>query len=47
VSTGPEAERTGTLLDISKPGNSNAGHPYGTTLSAKEKRALVEYLKTR
>jgi len=47
VSTGPEAERVGTLLDISRPGNSNAGHVYGTTLSPAEKRAIVEYLKTR
>jgi RoxA-like, cytochrome c-like len=47
ISTGPEAERVGTVLDVSLPGNSNAGHTYGTTLSAAEKRALVEYLKTR
>ncbi len=47
MSTGPQAERAGTLLDVSKPGNSNAGHTYGTSLSPREKRALVEYLKTR
>jgi hypothetical protein len=47
VSTGPEAERTGTFFDVSRPGNSNAGHTYGITLSPDEKRALVEYLKTR
>ena len=45
--TGPEAERVGTLLDVSRPGNGNAGHIYGTALSPGEKRALVEYLKTR
>jgi hypothetical protein len=28
------------------PGNSNAGHEYGTTLSEDDRRALVEYLKT-
>ena len=28
------------------PGNSNAGHTYGTDLSADDKRALIEYLKT-
>jgi hypothetical protein len=47
VSTGPQAERVGTPFDVSLPGNANAGHRYGTTLSAAEKRALVEYLKTR
>jgi hypothetical protein len=26
--------------------NSNSGHDYGTTLSAEEKHALIEYLKT-
>jgi hypothetical protein len=47
VTTGPEAERVGTLLDVSLKGNSNAGHTYGTTLTPAEKRGLVEYLKTR
>jgi mono/diheme cytochrome c family protein len=28
------------------PGNGNAGHKYGTTLPAKDKTALIEYLKT-
>ena len=46
VSTGPEAERVGTAYDTSAPGNSNAGHAYGTTLPADDKRALLEYLKT-
>jgi hypothetical protein len=32
--------------DTSIPGNSNAGHVYGTTLADDDKRALVEYLKT-
>ena len=27
-------------------GNSNCGHEYGTTLSASDKTALLEYLKT-
>ncbi|HYX29296.1 MAG TPA: c-type cytochrome, partial [Pyrinomonadaceae bacterium] len=31
--------------DTSLPGNSNAGHTYGTTLAADEKAALVEYMK--
>jgi hypothetical protein len=46
VVTGPEAERYGSKLDVSVTGNSNAGHLWGTTLSAGEKRALIEYLKT-
>lgn len=32
--------------DTSAPGNSNAGHDYGTALPAAEKAALVEYMKT-
>lgn len=46
VSDGSEPRRVGTPLDVSKPGNSNAGHTYGTTLTPEEKRALLEYLKT-
>ncbi|HEU5256804.1 MAG TPA: hypothetical protein VFU28_12485 [Vicinamibacterales bacterium] len=41
-----EAKRLGTPFDVSRPGNSNAGHTYGTTLPADQKRALVEYLKS-
>jgi len=33
-------------LDTSIPGNSNSGHTYGTTITEKERRALLEYLKT-
>jgi len=32
--------------DTSLPGNSNAGHDHGTDLSAGDRRALIEYLKT-
>jgi hypothetical protein len=46
VSSGPEAERAGTPLDVTLEGNSNGGHTYGTDLSAEEKRALLEYMKT-
>ncbi|MFW6175223.1 MAG: c-type cytochrome [Acidobacteriota bacterium] len=46
VSEGPEAERVGTRYDVSEPGNSNQGHLFGTQLSAEEKEALIEYLKT-
>ncbi len=34
------------IFDTSTPGNSRAGHAYGTKLSPNEKRELVEYLKT-
>ena len=46
VSEGEEARRTGTPYSVSTPGNSNQGHLWGTDLSAGEKRALLEYLKT-
>lgn len=46
VSDSDEARRIGTPFDVSKPGNSNAGHTYGVALSADEKKALVEYMKT-
>jgi hypothetical protein len=49
VSSGAEAERAGWRYDTSVVGNSNAGHDgdaYGTQLSADDKRALIEYLKT-
>ena len=32
-------------FDTTRPGNSNAGHSYGTTLKEDQKRALLEYLK--
>jgi len=47
VSGNSEAQRIGTLLDVAQPGNGNGGHTYGTTLTADQKRALLEYLKTR
>ncbi len=34
------------LFDTSKPGNSNSGHVYGTTLSEEDRQALIEYLKS-
>ena len=46
VSDGADAQREGTRYDTARPGNSNAGHTYGTTLPAESKRALLEYLKT-
>ncbi len=37
-----EAKRIGTPFDVTKPGNSNAGHTYGTMLAPDQKRALLE-----
>jgi hypothetical protein len=33
------------VLDTAGPANSNSGHNYGTSLSADQKRDLIEYLK--
>jgi hypothetical protein len=46
VSGGEDAEREGTVFDVTLPGNGNGGHTYGVTLTPGEKRALLEYLKT-
>jgi hypothetical protein len=46
VSEGAEARRVGTPFDVRETGNSNQGHLWGTDLSAEEKRALLEFLKT-
>ena len=35
-----------TQFDTRQPGNSNAGHDYGTRLSEAERAALLEYLKS-
>jgi hypothetical protein len=34
------------VVDTAAPGNGNAGHDYGTDLSAAAKRELIEHLKT-
>ena len=34
------------LFKTNLEGNSNAGHNYGTSLSAEQKRQLIEYIKT-
>jgi hypothetical protein len=47
VSSGADAERYGFKYDTSLPGNGNGGHLFGTTLSADDKRALIEFLKTQ
>ena len=46
VAEGPEAEKVGFKYDTSVVANGNQGHLYGTDLSAEEKKALIEYLKT-
>lgn len=49
VVSGPDAERYGWRFDTSVRGDGNLGHEgaaYGTELSAEEKEALLEYLKT-
>jgi len=46
VTQGKEAQQVGTKYDVSERSNGNQGHEYGTKLSAKEKDALMEYLKT-
>ena len=46
VSDGPAAQQSGTRYDTGQPGNGNSGHLYGTTLTAPEKLALIEFLKT-
>jgi mono/diheme cytochrome c family protein len=47
VSGVPEADgRAFFRYDTAIPGNGNGGHIYGTKLTADEKRALIEYMKT-
>ncbi len=41
-----ESVEAGFCYDTDAPGNSNAGHLYGTDLSAEQKSALLAYLKT-
>ena len=43
---GTGAERAGWLYDTTVPGNSNAGHLFGTDLSEFDKERLLAYLKT-
>jgi hypothetical protein len=40
------ATRAGVPYDTTVPGNGNAGHVYGVTLTPAQKQALLEYLKT-
>jgi hypothetical protein len=40
-----EGEHQYFRFDTSLPGNTNTGHVYGTTLTAEEKDAIVEFMK--
>ena len=46
VTAGPDAERYGWKEDTAERGNGNQGHNYGTALTASDRDALLEYLKT-
>ena len=46
IVAGPEAEKVGTRHDVSRKGNGNQGHSFGTELSDQDKEVLIEYLKT-
>jgi hypothetical protein len=40
------ASEHASAFDTTLPGNSNAGHVYGSTLADADKRDLLEYLKS-
>jgi len=46
ITTGAEAERVGTRIDVSQRGNGNQGHEFGVDLAPRQKQDLLEYLKT-
>lgn len=46
VTSGPAAERIGTLHDNRLRGNGNQGHDFGIQLPSGDKDVLIEYLKT-
>jgi hypothetical protein len=49
VNVGYKTEKSETnkeLFDTSLPGNRNTGHGFGAILNEKERRDLIEYLKT-
>jgi mono/diheme cytochrome c family protein len=41
------ADQPRFVFDTSKPGNSNKGHEFGTDLSDADRRAIIEFLKSR
>ncbi len=46
VYEGAEAQRVGTLHEVSQKGGSNQGHTFGSELPNEDKDLLLEYLKT-
>jgi len=46
VTSGADAEQGGVKFDTSLRGNGNGGHLYGRDLPARDREAIVEYLKT-
>lgn len=46
VTAGFDTKLYGWKHDTAERGNGNQGHNYGTALSAEEKNALIEYMKT-
>lgn len=46
ITEGKKAEQAGNLHDITRKGNGNQGHEFGTNLTEPEKNQLIEYLKT-
>jgi mono/diheme cytochrome c family protein len=47
VARDPKTGQPWFLYDTALPGNSNAGHTYGTALPEDQKKALIEFLKTQ
>ena len=46
VTQGAAAEHGGWKVDVTVPGEGNAGHDYGLDLTDTEKKSVLEYLKT-
>ena len=46
ITQGADAEKNGTFHDVSRKGNGNEGHEFGTELPDGDKDSLIEYLKT-
>jgi len=43
----PSTDKPAFVFDTSLSGNHNTGHEYGTDLAPRDRRALLEYLKTK
>ena len=46
ITSGPEAEKAGSLFDTSLKGNGKGGHLWGVNLTNDQKWDLIEYMKT-